>query len=110
MKIRFFYTVILIAGLVLAGSTVNMSYGQTKQTPTKMKTVQYTCPEHPEIVKDMPGKCPKCGMQLVEKKDMMQMPDSSMMKNNNTKKMHKPADMKKDQMKHDTTLTKPLLK
>jgi P-type Cu2+ transporter len=25
----------------------------------------YTCPMHPEIVKDAPGKCPKCGMDLV---------------------------------------------
>src|ERR1044071_5967743 len=26
---------------------------------------QYTCPMHPEIVKDAPGKCPKCGMNLI---------------------------------------------
>ncbi|HEX5152825.1 MAG TPA: copper-translocating P-type ATPase [Parafilimonas sp.] len=26
---------------------------------------QYTCPMHPEIVKDKPGNCPKCGMNLV---------------------------------------------
>jgi P-type Cu2+ transporter len=25
----------------------------------------YTCPMHPEVVKDTPGKCPKCGMDLV---------------------------------------------
>lgn len=28
-------------------------------------TLQYTCPMHPEVVKDEPGKCPKCGMNLV---------------------------------------------
>jgi hypothetical protein len=28
---------------------------------------QYTCPMHPEVVKDAPGNCPKCGMKLVEK-------------------------------------------
>lgn len=27
----------------------------------------YTCPMHPEIIKDKPGQCPKCGMDLVEK-------------------------------------------
>ena len=26
---------------------------------------QYTCPMHPEVIKDAPGKCPKCGMELV---------------------------------------------
>jgi RND family efflux transporter MFP subunit len=27
----------------------------------------YTCPMHPEVVSDRPGKCPKCGMDLVPK-------------------------------------------
>ncbi|MDP1973481.1 MAG: heavy metal-binding domain-containing protein, partial [Sediminibacterium sp.] len=26
---------------------------------------RYTCPMHPEIVKNEPGSCPKCGMNLV---------------------------------------------
>jgi Cu2+-exporting ATPase len=30
---------------------------------------KYTCPMHPEIVQDKPGKCPKCGMNLVPVKD-----------------------------------------
>jgi RND family efflux transporter MFP subunit len=25
----------------------------------------YTCPMHPEVISDHPGKCPKCGMELV---------------------------------------------
>ena len=29
---------------------------------------QYTCSMHPEVVQDKPGKCPKCGMELTEKK------------------------------------------
>jgi hypothetical protein len=28
---------------------------------------KYTCPMHPEVVSDKPGKCPKCGMALVPK-------------------------------------------
>ena len=31
------------------------------------KPQQYTCPMHPEVVKDAPGKCPICGMDLVPK-------------------------------------------
>lgn len=30
-------------------------------------TALYTCPMHPEIVRDQPGQCPICGMNLVEK-------------------------------------------
>jgi hypothetical protein len=29
--------------------------------------VTYTCPMHPEVVSDKPGRCPKCGMKLVPK-------------------------------------------
>jgi rubrerythrin len=29
--------------------------------------MKYTCPMHPEIVRDAPGNCPICGMTLVEK-------------------------------------------
>jgi membrane fusion protein, copper/silver efflux system len=28
----------------------------------------YSCPMHPEIVREEPGKCPVCGMKLVPKK------------------------------------------
>ena len=30
---------------------------------------EYTCPMHPEIVRDGPGSCPKCGMDLVVRED-----------------------------------------
>ena len=35
--------------------------GQKKAGPAN---VQYTCPMHPEIVRDAPGSCPICGMAL----------------------------------------------
>jgi uncharacterized paraquat-inducible protein A len=38
-----------------------------KKKTMAMKT--YTCSMHPEVSSDKPGKCPKCGMDLIEKKD-----------------------------------------
>ena len=47
---------------------------QTESTESKdstsnemMSKVQYTCTMHPEVLQDEPGKCPKCGMDLVKK-------------------------------------------
>jgi len=34
----------------------------------KMSSVSYTCPMHPEIKRNAPGSCPKCGMDLVPEK------------------------------------------
>lgn len=56
---------------------------QTPKDPAAVKTPQhqtsdhnqheaaqksYTCPMHPEVISDKPGKCPKCGMNLVPQK------------------------------------------
>jgi len=35
-------------------------------TMTAKKVQHYTCPMHPEVIANMPGKCPKCGMTLVK--------------------------------------------
>lgn len=35
---------------------------------SSMNAQKYTCSMHPEVVADSAGKCPKCGMELVEKK------------------------------------------
>lgn len=32
----------------------------------KMEKMVYTCPMHPNAKSDKPGKCPECGMNLVE--------------------------------------------
>ncbi|WP_027379302.1 multicopper oxidase domain-containing protein [Chryseobacterium daeguense] len=33
---------------------------------TQSQSQKFTCPMHPEVISDQPGKCPKCGMDLVE--------------------------------------------
>jgi len=37
------------------------------KTPAEAEKVSYTCPMHPEVNSDKPGKCPKCGMELIKK-------------------------------------------
>lgn len=41
-----------------------MSAAASKDNPATV----YTCSMHPEVISDKSGKCPKCGMDLVEKK------------------------------------------
>jgi len=89
MKSKFLFPAILVAGLLLLNLSATSVYAQTsvKKTET-VKSVTYTCPMHPEVIKDKPGKCPKCGMKLVEKKvttpgSMKSMPDSTMKHNQN---------------------------
>ena len=71
MKRKLLFPVILFAGLMFVNFSVYQVNGQTPQNKTvKQQTVKYTCPMHPEIIKDKAGNCPKCGMALVEKKAM----------------------------------------
>ena len=62
---------ILLLGTTFAGLTgcTNRTAPQSAEpkTTNSGKATQYTCPMHPEVVQSSPGKCPKCGMDLVEK-------------------------------------------
>ncbi len=40
-----------------------------KSDEMKTGTAIYTCPMHPQVQSDKPGKCPICGMTLVPKKE-----------------------------------------
>jgi len=44
------------------------SSAPSASTSTTMQAAVYTCVMHPDVISDKPGKCPKCGMQLVLKK------------------------------------------
>ncbi len=63
---------IFAAFLMVAVSGCNQSNQQNVKNAadtiyTDKNSIKYTCPMHPEIVKNKPGTCEKCGMDLVEK-------------------------------------------
>jgi len=48
---------------------MNGDSSMNKSAPaTNPTSVTYTCTMHPEVVQSQPGKCPKCGMSMVQKK------------------------------------------
>ena len=42
-----------------------------KAAATQSAKVLYSCPMHPEVTSDKPGKCSKCGMDLVKQEKKM---------------------------------------
>jgi hypothetical protein len=79
--------VCVIAGLMLSAAAPLAAQQQGAPKQAKKPAVQqaadtYVCPMHPEETSTKAGKCSKCGMAL-------------------EKKAVKPAQMKKDKMKHE---------
>src|SRR4051794_18689108 len=63
----------LLIGCVLAATFFLALYARAQDAvhshhAAKSET-RYTCPMHPDVVTDAPGKCPKCGMTLVPVKE-----------------------------------------
>ncbi|MEP6673738.1 MAG: DUF6799 domain-containing protein [Ferruginibacter sp.] len=48
-------------------SMMNKNMKSTTMKKDNTAAIVYTCPMHPEVTSDKPGKCPKCGMALVKK-------------------------------------------
>jgi len=46
-----------------------MIFGNKHKASDASGETVYTCPMHPEVQSNAPGKCPKCGMFLVAKDD-----------------------------------------
>ena len=60
--------IITIIGFLIMSLSVGAQMpGMQMSGQNKKQSVYYTCPMHPEVKSNQPGKCPKCGMQLVKK-------------------------------------------
>ena len=65
--------IVLTTALLIASIGIFAQEKAGKKDTTQHPSF-YTCPMHPDVVSSEPGKCPKCGMNLVaSKKEQMKM-------------------------------------
>lgn len=101
MKNNYFLLTILIAGLTLVTLPNKLYAQETKKVQTtKGASTKYTCTHHPEVVSDKPGKCPKCGMDLVPMKSTASTTKPGSMQND------RKGSIIKDSMSHKHPVTK----
>src|SRR5215471_18280910 len=65
MRLKLFAA--LSALTILVAVRVPMHAAQSSQAAQKLPPLQYVCPmvQDAEVLEDKPGKCPKCGMELL---------------------------------------------
>jgi len=108
MKSNYVLIAVLTAGLMFVSLPASL-YGQEmkKMQSTKDTSTKYTCPHHPEVVSDKPGKCPKCGMDLVPMKRTASTAKQGTMPKDKMKKdsmQHQMMKRDKTNMKKDTSM------
>ena len=69
MRLGGTYKIPLFLALMLFFSFCNNQQTENHAGQHQGKDVVYTCPMHPEIIQNMPGSCPICGMALTKKED-----------------------------------------
>ncbi len=58
---------ILFAFIILGFGSCKEANKKDTHAGHRKEKVEYTCPMHPQIIRDAPGTCPICGMDLVRK-------------------------------------------
>ena len=71
MKLIKFDTVFVLCILLVNNATflASCKNNKTVSIQNTEKKQLWTCSMHPEIIRDHPGNCPICGMELVKKVD-----------------------------------------
>ncbi len=64
----------MIAALTIFSLTVLAQDTTKPKSKMKMEQMKYSCPMHPDVTSNKPGKCSKCGMDMKKsKKEQMKM-------------------------------------
>lgn len=58
------YTTIILIFISCKGNENKQETGDRDTVKTNTVKTEYTCPMHPEVISDKPGRCPQCGMDL----------------------------------------------
>lgn len=76
---KLFYSLVCI--FMLAFASCSSSEKPANQVTDTVSVPQpasvYTCPMHPEVLRNAPGSCPECKMDLIIKSDEAAMADSN---------------------------------
>ena len=57
--------IIFLTSLFLITSSALFAQAKAGNVDTTKSATYYTCPNHSDVMSKVPGKCPKCGMDLV---------------------------------------------
>ncbi|MFD2602961.1 heavy metal-binding domain-containing protein [Flavobacterium suzhouense] len=63
-----YIALVLFMSFSIVGFAQHGNHSEPKAKVKEQTQRAYTCPMHPEVHSDKPGKCLKCGMALVKKK------------------------------------------
>lgn len=59
---------LMMAALTIFSVTVFAQDTTRQKSKMKMEQMKYSCPMHPDVTSNKPGKCSKCGMDLTKSK------------------------------------------
>ncbi len=71
--------ILLFIAAFLISSFHLFAQSDSVKIQTAKDSIMYTCPMHPTMISDQPGKCQTCGMDLVQKESSPANPEMNMM-------------------------------
>ncbi len=72
-----FATVVLLSLALFSCGSESGNQQKAQRADQQEQTQLWTCPMHPEVIKEEPGECPKCGMDLVRVKQSSAQPSDA---------------------------------